>query len=194
MITLAVTLVFLISSSSSAYNKLSPDFYSQSCPNLLATVKSVVQDAIKKEARMGASLLRLHFHDCFVNGCDASILLDDTPSLKGEKGAAANLNSARGFKVVDSIKTELEDKCPGVVSCADILALAARDSVVILGGPDWNVELGRRDARTASLADANNGIPLSNWTLDAIISRFSAFGFSTKELVALTGLFRSYNR
>ena len=45
----------------------STDFYSKSCPNLFPTVKSQVQSAIAKEARMGASLLRLFFHDCFVN-------------------------------------------------------------------------------------------------------------------------------
>lgn len=47
--------------------QLSPGFYSKSCPKLLQTVNSVVQSAIQKEARMGASLLRLFFHDCFVN-------------------------------------------------------------------------------------------------------------------------------
>lgn len=46
---------------------LSPDYYSSSCPNALSTVQAVVVSAVKKEARMGASLLRLHFHDCFVN-------------------------------------------------------------------------------------------------------------------------------
>ncbi|KAL3653417.1 hypothetical protein CASFOL_003098 [Castilleja foliolosa] len=150
-------------------------------------VKSAVQDEINKEARMGASLLRLHFHDCFVNGCDASVLLDDTASFIGEKGAAANLNSARGFEVIDQIKAELEKQCPGKVYCADILTLAARDSVFILGGPHWRVELGRKDARTASLDDANKDIPLSNWTLGQRAARFNALGLSTNELVALAG-------
>lgn len=63
-------------------------------------------------------------------GCDASVLLDDTGSFVGEKTANPNNNSLRGFNVVDDIKAKLEKACPGVVSCADILALAARDSVV----------------------------------------------------------------
>jgi len=65
-----------------------------------------------------------------IKGCDASILLDDTSSFIGEKTAAANNNSARGFNVIDDIKAQVEKACPGVVSCADILTLAARDSVV----------------------------------------------------------------
>ncbi|KAH9324836.1 hypothetical protein KI387_005014, partial [Taxus chinensis] len=97
---------------------------------LLSTVKSAVKQAVNNEKRMGASLLRLHFHDCFVNGCDGSILLDDSASLTGEKIAQPNANSARGFDVIDTIKTQVEAACSGVVSCADILAIAARDSVV----------------------------------------------------------------
>ena len=61
-------------------------------------------------------------------GCDASILLDSTAKNQAEKAAIPNL-SLGGFDVIDEVKTELEKTCPGVVSCADIIALAARDSV-----------------------------------------------------------------
>ncbi|PIN01262.1 Peroxidase [Handroanthus impetiginosus] len=128
----AITLAFLFLFLSSSSAQLSTDFYSKSCPNLFNTVKSVVRSAIQKEARMGASLLRLFFHDCFVNGCDGSVLLDDTSSFTGEKNATPNRNSARGFDVIDNIKSAVEKACPGVVSCADVLAIAARDSVVIV--------------------------------------------------------------
>ncbi|RVX03181.1 Peroxidase 4 [Vitis vinifera] len=183
IVTMALLILFLGSSTA----QLSTDYYSQSCPKLFPTVKSAVKSAIAKEARMGASLLRLFFHDCFVNGCDGSVLLDDTSSFIGEKNAAPNANSARGFDVVDDIKSKVEKACPGVVSCADVLAIAARDSVVILGGPSWNVKLGRRDARTASQAAANNSIPPPTSNLNQLISRFQALGLSTRDLVALAG-------
>jgi len=63
-----------------------------------------------------------------LQGCDASILLDETTSIQSEKTALGNLNSARGYNVIDKAKTEVEKICPGVVSCADIIAVAARDA------------------------------------------------------------------
>uniref|UniRef100_A0A7N0THG3 Peroxidase n=1 Tax=Kalanchoe fedtschenkoi TaxID=63787 RepID=A0A7N0THG3_KALFE len=181
----ALLCCFLLTSTASA--QLSTTFYSKSCPNLLSIVRSAVQSAVSKEARMGASLVRLHFHDCFVNGCDGSILLDDTSSFTGEKNAAPNANSARGFDVVDTIKAAVEKACPGTVSCADLLTIAARDSVAILGGPSWNVKLGRRDARTASQAAANSSIPPPTSSLSSLISSFQSVGLSARDMVALSG-------
>ncbi|KAB2062550.1 hypothetical protein ERO13_A10G148700v2 [Gossypium hirsutum] len=167
--------------------QLSSTFYSTTCPKALSTIKSAVNSAVSNEARMGASLLRLHFHDCFVNGCDGSILLDDTANMTGEKTAVPNSNSARGFEVIDTIKSQVESLCPGVVSCADIVAVAARDSVVALGGPSWIVLLGRRDSTTASLSAANSNIPAPTLNLSGLITAFSNKGFTAKEMVALSG-------
>ncbi|XP_037494379.1 cationic peroxidase 1-like [Jatropha curcas] len=137
---------------------------------------------------MGASLLRLHFHDCFVNGCDASVLLDPSPTIDSEKNAVANVNSARGFEVIDQIKLEVDKVCGRpVVSCADILAVAARDSVVALGGPTWTVQLGRRDSTTASRTKANRDIPSPFMDLPALITNFKNQGLNKKDLVSLSG-------
>ncbi|KAJ1412207.1 Secretory peroxidase [Sesbania bispinosa] len=139
---------------------------------------------------MGASLLRLHFHDCFVNGCDGSILLDDTPNFTGEKTAFPNVNSVRGFSVVDDIKAAVDKACKHpVVSCADILAIAARDSVSILGGPHYwyQVLLGRRDARTASRDTANANLPQPTFSFSQLLSNFNFVGLDLKDLVALSG-------
>jgi len=67
-----------------------------------------------------------------MQGCDASVLLDDTSSFKGEKNSLQNANSLRGFELIDDIKSTLETMCPNVVSCADILTVAARDAVVLV--------------------------------------------------------------
>ncbi|WVZ02941.1 hypothetical protein V8G54_023747 [Vigna mungo] len=66
-----------------------------------------------------------------VQGCDASILLDDSATFTGEKNAFPNRNSARGFEVIDTIKTNVKAACNATVSCADILALATIDGVVL---------------------------------------------------------------
>lgn len=68
-----------------------------------------------------------------VKGCDASMLLDDTPTMLGEKLALSNINSLRSFEVIDEVKEALEKACPGVVSCADIIIMAARDAVALVG-------------------------------------------------------------
>ncbi|XP_025634064.1 peroxidase P7-like isoform X1 [Arachis hypogaea] len=80
----------------------------------------------------------------------------------------------------------VEKECPAVVSCADILALATRDSVVYLGGPSWEVGLRRRDSTTASRLDANNSIPTPSFSLSTLKQNFANQGLSEKDLVALS--------
>ncbi|CAA7410260.1 unnamed protein product [Spirodela intermedia] len=171
----------------SSEGHLYPQFYDRSCPKAKEIVRSVVAQAVAREARMAASLVRLHFHDCFVKGCDASVLLDSSPSIVSEKLSNPNRNSIRGFDVVDEIKAALERECPSTVSCADILALAARDSTVLTGGPNWEVPLGRRDSRSASLSGSNNNIPAPNNTLPTIVTKFKLQGLNLVDLVALSG-------
>lgn len=68
---LAVVLVALASAASA---QLSSTFYDRSCPNALSTIRSGVNSAVRQEPRVGASLLRLHFHDCFVRASEVSVI------------------------------------------------------------------------------------------------------------------------
>ncbi|XP_031390494.1 lignin-forming anionic peroxidase-like [Punica granatum] len=176
-------MLVIISMSSSCHAQLSSTFYDKMCPNALNTIRTAIRTAISRERRMAASLIRLHFHDCFVQGCDASILLKDG----GEREAAPNNNSARGYEVIDNAKLQVEKVCPGVVSCADILAVAARDASVMVGGPSWNVKLGRRDSTTGNPSKALTDLPFFGADLQTLISDFARKGLSARDMVALSG-------
>jgi peroxidase len=60
------------------------------------------------------------------------VLLDSSGTIISEKRSNPNRNSARGFEVIQEIKSAIEKECPNTVSCADILTLAARDSTVLV--------------------------------------------------------------
>lgn len=180
--------VLLQAGSLSSYAQLTPTFYDASCPNVTSIVRGVIQDALLSDPRIGASLIRLHFHDCFVNGCDASLLLDNSDTIVTEKESLANNNSARGYNVVDAMKAALESACPATVSCADILAIAAEESVNLAGGPSWSVPLGRRDGRTANRTLADASLPGPNESLEGLKNKFLNVGLNNNtDLVALSG-------
>ncbi|CAL4921667.1 unnamed protein product [Urochloa decumbens] len=166
--------------------QLSTGYYDGSCPHVYDTVRRVIQEARTGDPRIPASLLRLHFHDCFVTGCDGSLLLDETLTMRSEKAAGPNDGSVRGFPVVDDIKAALEEACPGVVSCADILALAAEISVELAGGPYWRVMLGRRDGMAADFDGAQN-LPDPKESLRDLKKKFADLGLDDTDFVALQG-------
>ncbi|XP_065873175.1 peroxidase 17 [Euphorbia lathyris] len=194
------------STSTASASHLRPGFYSDTCPEAELTVRNVMKKALIREPRSVASVMRFQFHDCFVNGCDASMLLDDTPTMLGEKLSLSNINSLRSYEVVDEIKQELENICPQTVSCADIIVMASRDAVALSGGPDWEVKLGREDSLTASQEDADNIMPSPRANASYLIDLFARFNLSVKDLVALSGshsigkgrcfsiMFRLYNQ
>ncbi|BAT87669.1 peroxidase A2-like [Vigna umbellata] len=167
--------------------QLSPTFYRTTCPNIFNIVFQVIFQASTTDPRIGASLLRLHFHDCFVQGCDASVLLNNTATIESEQDAIPNNNSIRGLDVVNNIKTAVENSCPGTVSCADILAIAAEVGSVLGGGPGWPVLLGRRDSLTANRTLANQNLPAPFFNLTQLKAAFAVQGLNTTDLVALSG-------
>ncbi|KAJ1261483.1 hypothetical protein BS78_09G033000 [Paspalum vaginatum] len=134
---------------------------------------------------MGAAFIRLFFHDCFVRGCDASILIDPTSSNpQVEKKAIA----LRGYAEVNTIKAAVEAVCPGVVSCADVLAFAARDAAVVSGNfSPFDMPSGRRDGVVSSFFDVLQNIPSPINRLPDLISNFAAKGLNVDDLVTLSG-------
>ncbi|GER33441.1 peroxidase [Striga asiatica] len=175
----------------SSQNGLQINYYLNTCPSAEFIVKDQVQNAANDDRGLPASLIRLHFHDCFVRGCDGSVLIDSTDGNKAEKDAAANVNSLRGFDVIDNIKEKLEDECPGIVSCADILAFAARDSFEIAGnlGPfgGYDVPSGRLDGKVSIAKEAQQNLPAPIFNLDQLTKSFASKGLSQRDMVTLSG-------
>ncbi|KAK7396115.1 hypothetical protein VNO78_16895 [Psophocarpus tetragonolobus] len=167
-----------------AFADLRVGFYSSSCPRAEAIVRQIVQRRFNRDRSITGGLLRLHFHDCFVRGCDASILIDSTRGNQSEKAAGAN-GTVRGFEIIDEIKKALESACPSTVSCADIISLATRDSVAMAGGPQYDVATGRRDGVVSRASEVN--LPGPGSTVSQALGAFTANGMSLNEMVTLLG-------
>ncbi|KAJ8766085.1 hypothetical protein K2173_020601 [Erythroxylum novogranatense] len=161
-------------------------FYQRKCPSAELIVYKTVYSFVSRDPTLAPSLLRMHFHDCFVRGCDGSVLLNSTSSNQAEKDSIPNL-SLRGFNVIDAVKTALERKCPGVVSCADTLALVARDAVQMIGGPVWPVPTGRRDGMMSISFEALTGLPPPFANITQLKQMFAAVSLSVKDLAVLSG-------
>ncbi|KAJ3672231.1 hypothetical protein LUZ60_006952 [Juncus effusus] len=162
-------------------------YYKDTCPEAESIVRKIVSSFVYPYPGLGAGLIRMFFHDCFVRGCDASVLLDPSPSNPDpEKNAIPNNPSLRGFEVIDAVKDTLENVCPGVVSCADIIAFAARDATYILGGFSYDIPSGRYDGKVSIKSEANK-LPAPFFNLDQLKASFAAVGLSTDDLVALSG-------
>ncbi|KAF6157843.1 hypothetical protein GIB67_003743 [Kingdonia uniflora] len=168
---------------------LSWTFYKSSCPKLETIVTEQLKKEFKKEIGQAAALLRIHFHDCFVQGCDGSVLLDGSASGPSEKDAPPNLTLRKeGFRIINDIRALVHKACGQVVSCSDITALAARDAVVLSGGPKYSVPLGRRDGLTFATRNetlANLPPPFGNVSL--LLDSISNKKLDATDLVALSG-------
>uniref|UniRef100_A0A453J675 Plant heme peroxidase family profile domain-containing protein n=1 Tax=Aegilops tauschii subsp. strangulata TaxID=200361 RepID=A0A453J675_AEGTS len=123
---------------------------------------------------------------CVVQGCDGSVLLDSTPGNQAEKDAAPN-SSLRGFEVIDAAKTRLEQACYGVVSCADVLAFAARDALALVGGSSYQVPAGRRDGNVSVAGETNGNLPPPTANVNQLNQIFGSKGLSQAQMVALSG-------
>ncbi|KAF7821277.1 peroxidase 66 [Senna tora] len=182
-ITLLLFTVLSVSSISKA--ELDAQYYAQTCPQMEKIISETVLNASKYDPKVPARILRMFFHDCFIRGCDASILLDSTPTNKAEKDGPPNV-SVRSFYVIDDAKAKLEQACPHTVSCADIIAIAARDVVTLSGGPNWDVLKGRKDGRVSKASDTIN-LPAPTLNVSQLIQSFAKRGLGVKDLVTLSG-------
>ncbi|KAK1270242.1 putative peroxidase 26 [Acorus gramineus] len=156
-------------------------YYNHTCRYAEEFVKHQVTLAWNADPSITAALLRLLYTDCFVSGCDASILLDGEES---EKKAPQN-TGLKGFDVIDRIKRVLEARCPGVVSCADILNLAARDAVALAGAPKYPVFTGRRDGMHSTARSVD--LPPASITWNGALAYFKSRGLNFLDLGTLLG-------
>ncbi|XP_027361046.1 peroxidase 51 [Abrus precatorius] len=170
--------------------QLSRHHYAKTCPN----VENIVRAAVKKKFHQTfvtvPATIRLFFHDCFVQGCDASVLVASKGNNKAEKDHPDNLSLAGdGFDTVIKAKAAVDavPLCRNKVSCADILAMATRDVIALAGGPFYEVELGRFDGLRSKASDVNGRLPQPGFNLNQLNSLFAANGLTQTEMIALSG-------
>ncbi|XP_065861796.1 peroxidase 7 [Euphorbia lathyris] len=169
--------------STSSDELLSFGYYHETCPQAEAIISRKVKQWVHKDSTVAASLLRLHFHDCAVRGCDGSILLNH----EGSERRADVSKSLKGFDLIDEIKSELEKTCPKTVSCADILTAASRDATVRLGGPYWMVPYGRKDGKISIDKEAQVLVPMGHENITTLLQFYQSLGLNVLDLVVLSG-------
>ncbi|KAI3996288.1 hypothetical protein MKX01_026756 [Papaver californicum] len=169
-----VFVLILLTVASNCHGALKAGFYVGKCgkQNVESIIRNVVRQRFARDPTIVAALLRMQFHDCFVSGCDASVLLNGASS---EKTAPPNL-SLRSFDLIEQAKAADERACPRVVSCADIIAIATRDAVFLSKGMNYRVQTGRRDG-VVSLA-RNVNLPGPAISVSQSMAFFANKGFS----------------
>ncbi|CAN1852697.1 Peroxidase 6 [Linum perenne] len=168
--------------------QLTFDYYAKTCPKFDTIMKETVTKMQLSNPTTAAAVLRLFFHDCMVDGCDASTLIASTPFHKSERDAELNLDlPGDAFEMMVRAKTALELDCPDVVSCADILSVATRNLVTIVGGPFYPVRLGRKDGMVSDASRVEGNLLRPTMPVSQIIAFFVSRGFTIQEMVTLMG-------
>lgn len=169
-------------------SNLTKDYYAKTCPQFPTTMERIIVDKQMAAPTTAAGILRLFFHDCVVGGCDASLLIASNAHTTAERDAELNRSlPGDAFDLIVRLKTALELECPNTVSCADILAVAARNLVSMVGGPYYEVVLGRKDSLESRASDVPGHIATPYMPMDKIIAVFASKNLTVQELVALSG-------
>ncbi|KZV29889.1 peroxidase 51-like [Dorcoceras hygrometricum] len=187
LLTLSIICIVLWSSSTSA--QLRRNFYANICPNVESIVRQAVTLKFQQTFVTVPAVIRLFFHDCFVQGCDASVIVASTARNKAEKDHPDNLSLAGdGFDTVIKAKAAVDQipSCRNRVSCADILAMATRDVISLAGGPSYAVELGRLDGLRSNAADVNGNLPQPTSNLDQLNAIFGRNNLTQDDMIALS--------
>ncbi|KAL6186071.1 hypothetical protein ACLB2K_042193 [Fragaria x ananassa] len=167
---------------------LSYNLYESSCPQAEDIVRAALGPIFLSDPTTPAALLRLMFHDCQVQGCDASILVDSSEGYASSEMASGRNFGVRKRETIGFLKALVEAECPQQVSCADILVMAAREAVHFSGGPEIKVPLGRRDSIVSpSTKLADSSLPAANIGVDGALQVFSKHGMTVEESVAILG-------
>lgn len=179
--------VSLFSCRSSA--QLRQNFYATTCPNVENIVRNAVTAKLQQTFITAPGTIRLFFHDCMVQGCDASVIIASSGNNKAEKDHPDNLSLAGdGFDTVIKAKAAVDavPSCRNKVSCADILAMATRDLIALTGGPSYAVELGRLDGLSSTAASVNGKLPQPTFSLNKLNTMFAAVGLTQADMIALS--------
>ncbi|GJM91511.1 hypothetical protein PR202_ga07887 [Eleusine coracana subsp. coracana] len=168
-----------------AADALELGYYAVTCPDAEEIVRHTMERQHYNDPSLAPAIIRMLFHDCFVRGCDASVMIVPTRTRPSSERVAIPNHTLRGFNAVDVVKRALEAACPRTVSCADALALMARDAVTLLGGRRYDVPLGRRDGTQSNPWEVDLPAPFA--MIDDVLRTFSGKGFSAEEMVLLLG-------
>ncbi|KAL5713652.1 peroxidase [Ranunculus cassubicifolius] len=189
VVLLLVLNVFIFSTHLSSA-QLQQNFYANICPNVETIVRGAVTAKFQQTFVTVPGTLRLFFHDCFVQGCDASVIIQSTGSNTAEKDHPDNISLAGdGFDTVIKAKAAVDaiPACKNRVSCADILTMATRDVIALAGGPSYAVELGRRDGLTSTSSSVTGKLPKPTFNVDQLNTMFAANGLTQADMIALSG-------
>ncbi|KAL3626611.1 hypothetical protein CASFOL_030160 [Castilleja foliolosa] len=189
MISTVIFVLFFMSCRGETEASLSYNFYDQICPQVEHIIRAGVESASIGDPTTPSALLRLMFHDCQVQGCDASILLEPHGHMtKFSEMASSKSFGVRKRDFINLMKSTVEAVCPQMVSCSDIIIMAAREAVAFSGGPRINVPLGRRDTSNPpnfTLADVS--LPSPDVGVDEMLRIFAKHGMSIQDSVAILG-------